>query len=263
MLELQRGAAAVTVDPDAGGRVAQVRVDGVDLLVGRPDDGDPMQWGCFPMVPWAGRLRDGELRFDGRTYRFPLTMPPHAIHGIGYDRPWSVTSADDHDVELRLELSEPWPFGGHVVHRVDLGEQTVDLTLEVHAERPMPAAAGWHPWFRRRPVAGSDVELELHAHAMYQRDADGIPTGRLVPVPPGPWDDCFTGVDRHPIVRWPGVGQIELTSTCDHWVVYDEPSHAVCVEPQTGPPDGLNRAPVVVTADAPLVARAALRWTSG
>ena len=28
-----------------------------------------------------------------------------------------------------------------------------------------------------------------------------------------------------------------LTSTCDHWVVYTEPEHAICVEPQSGPPE--------------------------
>jgi aldose 1-epimerase len=35
-------------------------------------------------------------------------------------------------------------------------------------------------------------------------------------------------------------------------VVYDEPGHAVCVEPQSGPPDGPNLEPVMVPANGVL-----------
>jgi aldose 1-epimerase len=43
--------------------------------------------------------------------------------------------------------------------------------------------------------------------------------------------------------------------------VYTEPEHAVCVEPQTGPPNGLNTAEhAVVRAGAPLVASVTMRW---
>ena len=37
-----------------------------------------------------------------------------------------------------------------------------------------------------------------------------------------------------------------LASSADHWVVYDEPSHALCVEPQTGPPNDVNDDPQVL-----------------
>jgi aldose 1-epimerase len=43
-------------------------------------------------------------------------------------------------------------------------------------------------------------------------------------------------------------------------VVFTEPEHAVCVEPQTGPPDELNLGPRVVSPASPLVARATWRW---
>ncbi len=28
--------------------------------------------GCFPMVPWAGRIRAGLLNVDGKTYELPI-----------------------------------------------------------------------------------------------------------------------------------------------------------------------------------------------
>ena len=43
---------------------------------------------------------------------------------------------------------------------------------------------------------------------------------------------------------------VTISSACDHWVVYDEPPHATCVEPQTGPPDAFNIRPEVVEPGA-------------
>ena len=104
------------------------------------------------------------------------------------------------------------------------------------------------------------LELALDGASMYTRDADGIPTGELVPPPPGPWDDCFNGLPKNPAIRWPGAVRIELSSSADHWVVYDQPEHALCVEPQSGPPDALNLAPTVASPGAPLVLRARIAW---
>jgi aldose 1-epimerase len=74
---------------------------------------------------------------------------------------------------------------------------------------------------------------------MYLRDDEGIPTGELVAPPPRPWDDCFVRPLATPELRYPGL-TVRVESDCDHWVVYDQPSHATCVEPQSGPPDAVN-----------------------
>jgi aldose 1-epimerase len=39
---------------------------------------------------------------------------------------------------------------------------------------------------------------------------------------------------------WPGLLEVALAASVTHWVYYDQPAHAVCVEPQTAPPDALN-----------------------
>ncbi len=53
---------------------------------------------------------------------------------------------------------------------------------------------------------------------------------------------------------------LSLQANVSHWVVYDEPAHALCVEPQTGPPDALNGAPELVVPGTPLVAELRLAW---
>src|SRR6188474_2125066 len=139
---LQRDDATLSVDPEAGGRLASLEVGGYELLVTRRDG--PILWGCYPMAPFAGRIRDGRFRFHGRSYQLPLTMPPNAIHGTVLDRPWSVTARSDHRVALATDLGPDWPFEGHVVQSVGLVEGGLEATLELRAAEPMPVVLGWH-----------------------------------------------------------------------------------------------------------------------
>ncbi len=113
---------------------------------------------------------------------------------------------------------------------------------------------GWHPWFRKPDSLG------FHPDAMYERDLIGLPTGQLIAPSAGPWDDCF--VNTAPVtLRYGGeVQTLTLSSDCDHWVVYDEPAHATCVEPQSGPPDAFNIRPRLVTATHPLRRTMNIAW---
>jgi aldose 1-epimerase len=51
-----------------------------------------------------------------------------------------------------------------------------------------------------------------------------------------------------------------VESDAPAWVVYDEPAHAICVEPETAAPDSLNRSPDIVAPGQPLVAEMTWRW---
>lgn len=53
------GRTHVAVDDVCGARLASIRFDGVDVLVS--DGDDALKWGCYPMVPYAGRVRNGVL----------------------------------------------------------------------------------------------------------------------------------------------------------------------------------------------------------
>jgi aldose 1-epimerase len=63
-----------------------------------------------------------------------------------------------------------------------------------------------------------------------------------------------------PRLVWPDRFALELASTCDHWVVYTEPDDAICLEPQTGPPDAVHLAPHVVLPGEPLTASMTWHW---
>jgi len=225
------------VAPAAGGRIAQISVAGFDWLIG-PDAGHPgaISWGAYPMLPWAGRIRQGRFVFEGGRYQLPVNLGPHAIHGVGFDRPWQVLEQVDATrlhLGLSLDTDPRWPFGGDAEHVIELLPDRLRLSLRMTAgERAMPRpVVGWHPWF------GKLAHTDFAPSAYYPRDAEGIATLPLAAAP-GPLDDCYLN-DRPVRIERDG-RRLELRSDCHHWVYYDEPEHATCLEPQSGPPDSFN-----------------------
>ncbi len=256
-LVLDAGSARAVVCPDDGGRLGSLVVDGRELLVVSSPDG-PVSWGAYPMAPWAGRIRRGTFTFAGVERHLPITMPPHAIHGVVYDRPWTVTGPDS----IAIDLDRRWPFRGRVTQRFRLDGNGLEVAMTLEADEPQPVVLGWHPWFRRVLAAGDEpVRLALEAGSMLLRDAEGMPSGERVAPPPGPWDDCFTDLAADPVLEWPGRLRLTASSTCRWWVVYSMPEHAICVEPQSGPPDAANLGPEVVEPGAPLTHVMRWRWT--
>lgn len=256
---LRAGEARVTVSPANGGRLTSLRVGDLELLGGAGPG--LVEWGCYPMTPYAGRIRRGRLQWQGRGHQLPLLMPPHAIHGDVLDRAWTLDAAGVATASLGCAFDARWPWAGHTVQHVRLDAGGLDLTLEVHADDlPMPAWCGWHPWFRRHVGRGGRARLELSAAAQFAKDDEGIPTGALVPPAPGPWDDCFDDVAWPAAVVWDGALRLEITSDARCAVLFDHRELAVCLEPQTAPPDAvaLGRH-AVVAPGSPLVATT--RWT--
>lgn len=238
-LVLRSGDAELTVDVAVGGRFASLVADGHELLL--THGSGPIWWGCFPMAPFAGRIRDGRFTFDGRQYQLERNLAPHAIHGTVLDRAWRVAALDADRTTLEIDLGSGWPFAGRVRQTILMRPAGLEATLTLEADQPMPAWLGWHPWFRRT-IAGRTVELRIDPESMYERGPNGLPTGGLTSPKPGPWDDAFLRMRAAPHLRWPGLLDLEIDSRADVWVVFDERDDGLCVEPQTAPPDAINLA---------------------
>ncbi|MET9773473.1 aldose 1-epimerase [Streptomyces sp. NPDC006367] len=254
-ITLTAGDAEATVLPGNGGRIGGLRIGGTELL----RQGE--RYGCFPMVPWCGRIREGRFRDGAAVHQMPLNSPPHAIHGTARDAAWRTARATAGEAVLTYDLTDPWPYPGRVTQVIALAEDSLTLTMSVETyESSFPAQLGWHPWFQRT-LDGASVEIAFDAAWQEERGEDHLPTGNRTDPKPGPWDDCFgmpDGVDV--TLTWPGRLELRVTSPEQWAVIYDEQETAVCVEPQTGPPDGLNTLPRLVTPLEPLEATTTWSW---
>ncbi|MBW5483412.1 aldose epimerase family protein [Streptomyces bambusae] len=254
--QLSAGGAELTVDQDNGCRISSLRIDGTELLR------QGAHFGAFPMVPWCGRMADGRFQDGGVVHQMPLNHPPHALHGFARDAPWKRAVAGPTEAAFTYDLTEPWPYPGRVTQTFALTEDSVTLALGIETYGDsFPAQAGWHPWFLRNLGRGEDAVIGFEPAWQEERGADHLPTGRRIDPLPGPWDDCFGmpyGVDV--TLTWPGALEVRITSRAQWVVVYDEQPEAVCVEPQTGPPNGLNTAPRLVTPVDPLEVTTTWTW---
>ncbi|MEJ0098377.1 MAG: aldose epimerase [Pseudomonadota bacterium] len=258
LLHIGNGQLDIDIAPAAGGRIARMVFEGKPWLAGYDStNAAALNWGSYPMVPWAGRIRRGRFQFAGHDCVLPANLGVHAIHGVGFVLPWSVDARSAHAVDLSLQLPRDrrWPFGGVARQRLSITGNTLrmvlSLTAGLHA-MPRPVL-GWHPWFH------APERLEFTPTQCYPRDAEGVATLPLVAPPPRPWDDCF--INTQPVVLHRAGQALRLSSDCDHWVIYDGRPDVIGVEPQGGPPDAFNLAPPPPLAPGETVAHwCLLEW---
>lgn len=233
---LQNDRVRAEIDPSRGARLTSLVIDGLELLATAEDPAvDPdIADGCFPMVPWAGRVRDGRLQTADGIHQLPRADDGNALHGMGHVAAWEGA-----DGSYRLTVGEPWPTTGTATLTYRLTEDGIHVELTWDDGTGSPCSIGLHPWFARRLARGDEAVLALAPTSMVERGVDGLPTGRLVQPSSGPWDDCFMAPGAA-VLTWPGALELTMESSSPWWVVYDEPAGTICVEPQTAPPDAFD-----------------------
>ncbi|MFF1507240.1 aldose 1-epimerase [Streptomyces sp. NPDC058326] len=254
---LTAGDAELTISPENGCRIESLRIGGTEVL----RQGE--RYGSFPMVPWCGRTENGRFRNGATVHQLPVDAAPHAIHGTVRGLAWKTVRTSATEAVFTCELGDPWPYKGTVTQVFELTEDALTLRFGVETyDASFPAQAGWHPWFLRNlGQGGQDVRIDFTAAWQEERGDNHLPTGRRIDPLPGPWDDCFgmpEGVDV--TLTWPEELELRVSSRAEWVVIYDEPEDAVCVEPQSGPPNGLNTHPRLVTPIDPLEVESTWSW---
>lgn len=257
-MQLRAADCDAVLDPADGGRLTSFRVHGHELLV--QNGVDIFHWGSFVVAPWVGRLRDARLQHAGKEYRFPPNKGRHALHGLATERPWSIVGPG----QMAIELGQPWPWPCRIVQTTTLSAGSAEFKIEVEAHEPMPAAVGWHPWFTRKLNGGppeAALELDVRPTRMWANDPTGLPSGELVDPSPKPWDYCFRDLTADPVVRWPGMLELTVSSDCEDWVIFDMDDAGVCIEPWTAPPNSINMPrPRIVQPEQPLSTTMTWHW---
>ena len=235
--KISAGDIQVEIDTDNGGRIASLHVAATSLLVTHADS--LLDWGLYPMVPYAGRVRSATLGFNNQQFSLRANASPHSIHGTVFDHPWNVEAHDATSILMSTDTGPEWPFAATVTHHIEVSDNKVRCVLTITVHEPMPAQLGWHPWFAQ------PHQVDTSFNSMLRRDDDGITTlERIDPLPP-PVDDCFFEPNAWPTI-YIGNCAVEIASDCPYWVRYDAAGGDVCIEPQSGPPNGINSKPLIL-----------------
>nr|WP_294502079.1 aldose 1-epimerase [uncultured Rhodopila sp.] len=260
MLTLSAGESSIVVAPGTGagitgwmlGRTALTR----RALPEATSGGDSHAMALFPLLPYCNRIGSAAFTWRGEAYRLARNFGdnPHAIHGVGWQRAWTVARVSPHAVTMVLnhcpDTSWPFAFEAEITYSLSASGLTVAMRLTNRHGSEAPAGLGLHPYFPKQ----HDPGLRFNATGAWHNGADALPE-RHGPVP-GDWrhdgfrpivqsrlDNCFTGWDGRADIRAGSASlRIEASAVFRHLQVFT-PHWAdfFCVEPVTHVPDAVNR----------------------
>ena len=260
MLTLRAGTNAIVVAPGNGAGVVGWTSGSTAILrravPGAVVAGNPHVMGWFPLVPYANRIARGRFAWQGRDHVLARNFgdSPHTIHGIGWQRPWTLEAAGPDRATLSLlHPGDPaWPFAfqAAITYAETPDAVSVDLSVTNRAPGPAPAGLGLHPYLPK----AHDAALRFAASGVWRNGPDVLPVQHdAVPpewdfavfraVTPMRLDNCFTGWDRVAHVRaGPASLRIEASDAFTNLQVFTPDwGDFFCAEPVTHVPDALNR----------------------
>lgn len=241
MVHLEAGSLVCEIEPRLGGCIAGLWLGGVPVLRSARADQltSARQAGSYPLVPFSNRIAQASLQWQGT--RHPLVQnnapEPHAIHGVGWQRPWEVLESDGQFVLMAYEhpADASWPFAFDSSQTLRLREGALELTLSLtnQSREPAPAGLGWHPFFVKRP--GSRLSFE--ATGRWEMGPDKLPTHRV--AGPGLDAECAALDVDHCYDGWTGVAVLRdellhtrVTSNLGRLVVFTNSQRdSVAIEP--------------------------------
>ena len=249
MIRLEAEGLVCTIEPQLGSCISGLWLDGVPVLRSTGEaPPSARQSGCYPLVPFSNRIERATLQWKGTSH--PLVSnnapEPHAIHGVGWERPWTVLDGDHSFVMLAFEhaADAAWPFAFDSSQTLRLRGQALELTLSLtnQSREPAPAGLGWHPYFVKR--TGS--RIAFRASGRWEMGPDKLPTIR------GPSEgldaDCTSLDVDHCFDGWNGVVtvrdqllDITVRSNLSRLVVFTTPTRdTVAVEPVSHVNNAIN-----------------------
>lgn len=270
-LTLAAGDARVVLVPATGGAIAGFTFRGHPVLrrtspEARAAD-DVCLHACYPLVPYSNRIAQATVCVGARECAL---MPnfgdsPHSIHGVGWQRAWSVAAASGTAAEIVLHHDPAtggagaWPFAFRARQAFSLSGTAghaalvATLTLENAGDAAFPCGLGFHPFFPRSP----GTTLGFRAGGVFDNDPS------LLPVAHGPIDEArrfdpprrlADAVLDHVFSAWEGratlaqpdtgvVVELSAPPPATFLVVYvPQGGDFLAVEPVTHMTDAFNRA---------------------
>ncbi len=240
-ITLSHGKFRCDIEPDLGACIAGLWFDGEPVLrSSQPGQiATARESGSYPLVPFSNRIGHATLTWNGTSH--PLVKnfgnEPHAIHGVGWQRPWELLDASDNFAMLsyqhKPDASWPFAFDTSQAFRLSGTELEVTLSITNQSKTATPVGLGWHPYFVKRAKS----HVSFSAAGRWEMDAAKLPTHRTLSQ--GLDVDC-AGLDvDHCFDGWNGELHLHdekfhtrLSSTMQRLVVYTNDRQAtIAIEP--------------------------------
>jgi aldose 1-epimerase len=146
------------------------------------------------LLPWPGRIEDGQYTFAGTREQTPLTEPKlhNAIHGLTRWLNWQPTlhEANRLVMELTLYAQPGYPFVLHLRESYSLTEQGLEVqtTARNIGPAPLPYGAGHHPYFTVGTGLVNDAILHVPARSYFRANERMLPLLPAISVEGTPFD---------------------------------------------------------------------------
>lgn len=239
------------IKPELGGCLAGLWLGDVPVLrsTHAPDLHSVRQAASYPLVPFSNRLAHATLQWQGTDH--PLVRnfapEPHAIHGVGWQRPWAVLEASDTfallSFEHRADAAWPFDFDASQAFKLEPGALEMSLSITNQSAVSAPVGLGWHPYFVKR----AHSHVAFAATGRWEMGEDKLPTRRSAS---GGLDvDCSALEVDHCFDGWNGVLELRdavlhttLTSSLRRLVLFTTPERdTLAIEPVSHVNNAMNR----------------------
>lgn len=270
-LTLDAGDARVVLAPAVGGAIEQFTFRAADVMRPTPAEARAARnargYSCYPLVPYSNRIANARLAFDGGMLDLARNFGehPHSIHGVGWQKAWSVVNRDERSALIAIEhgtsqeeaAAWPWPFRATQSFALAAHDGGATLTAKISIANTgasaFPFGLGFHPFFPRT----ASTLLGFRATHVWETESTQLPTQRIA-VPDG-WrfdppravgdvvlDNVFVGWDGRATLRDPQARH-EIVLSADRaapfLVVYVPAGREfLAIEPVTHMTDAFNRA---------------------
>jgi aldose 1-epimerase len=240
-LILQNGALRCELAPALGGCIAGLWWRQQEVLRGAPTAAlvSALASASYPLVPYSNRVGHRRLHWAGKAHTLAenFAPEPHAIHGVGWERPWQLASHNASQAVLTYShpADASWPFAFDSSQTFNLSDHALELHMSVtnRAAEPAPVGLGWHPYFAK----SDSTHLAFSCSGRWDMDASKLPSARRDHA--GLDTDCTTLDVDHCFDGWNGTLmltegglRVRLTSDLRYLVVFTTPGRdSIAVEP--------------------------------
>ena len=205
-VEFSKGDYTALLIPSMGANLVRLCHTGLGVEVLRTPAADeietflrrPHVFGVPILLP-PNRIADGCYTFEGRTYRFPITIEKehNYHHGILKSQPFQVSKALERDDEVLVECRYysnpgcdaifrdfPHAFKCKITYRLTAGGLEQEVMFANRSTQRMPLGVGFHTPLNIPFAGGTDADYVMRVAVGEQVELGprNLPTGRRLPL---------------------------------------------------------------------------------